>query len=400
MRAREFLFEKADPAVTQLKTQIIGQVKQTDDADLLQKIYTVLNKTGLVDRIGLVLDRDTDTKGYVKQLVDMIIEVPGTYEEKVAFVKQYPTGYVDIKKMLSGEYVKFSDLLVGGKGAPLEFVHRVFDSLKQVTFGGAKGPGEFALAVLSPHIKITGKGDLHIGKDVIEVKAAAGKSGSSGGRVGTPGLLKSDNIPQILAQYCKTPVPEGKGLNLKQFTNYMVENGLTKAQMKACATKLFNYIFSGKADVSGIVDAVVTGQDPNPYFLKANYELYQEESGFTGMMLINFNTQALKYFRDPLQMAQEIYAFSIYLISSNTGFQARQILSQVTLAPVKEPKESPVKAKPKKVTPGKNQRQGLLGEPPIVNIPGPVPKTTPKTQAVVNKKAVGTPAQPKPPKLG
>jgi hypothetical protein len=330
-RAKDFLFEKADPAVSNLKTQIIGQVKKTDDADLLQKIYTVLNKTGLVDRIGLVLDRDTDTKGYVKQLVDMIIEVPGTYEEKAAFVKQYPKGYIDIKTMLSGDYVKFEDLIVGGPGAPIEFVRRVFDSLKQVTFGGAKGPGEFGLAVLSPFIKITGKGDLHIGKDVIEVKANAG---SSGGRIGTPGLLRSDNIPGIISKYIEADL--SAGLNLKQLSALMDEAQLDPKTRKKLATELFTYIFKGETDVSGIISAVVTGDDPNPAFLRANYDLYQKESGFTGMMLINFPAQALKYFKDPVQMASEIYAFQIYLVSANPGFQARQILSQVTLRPIKE----------------------------------------------------------------
>jgi hypothetical protein len=332
MRARDFLIEKADQAVSNLKTQIIGQVKKTDDAELLQKIYTALNKTGLVDRIGLVLDRDTDTKGYVKQLVDMIIEVPGTYEEKTAFVKQYPKGYIDIEKMLSGEYVKFTDLITGGPGAPIEFVHRVFDSLKQVTFGGAKGPGEFGLAVLSPFIKITGKGDLHIGKDVIEVKANAG---SSGGRVGTPGLLRSDNIPNIINKYIEADL--SAGLNLKQLTSLMDEAQLDPKTRKKLATELFTYIFKGETDVSGIISAVLSGEDPNPYFLKANYDLYQKDSGFNGMMLINFPAQALKYFKDPVQMASEIYAFQIYLVSANAGFQARQILSQVTLRPVKEP---------------------------------------------------------------
>lgn len=332
MRAKDFLFEKADPAVTNLKTQIIGQVKKTDDSELLQKIYTVLNKTGLVDRIGLVLDRDTDTKGYVKQLVDMIIEVPGTYEEKLAFVKQYPTGYIDIKKMISGEYVKFDDLITGGPEAPLNFVHRVFDALKQVTFGGAKGPGEFGLAVLSPFIKITGKGDLHIGKDVIEVKANVGQGG---GRIGTPGLLRSDNIQPIINKYIEADL--SGGLNLKQLSSLMDEAQLDTKTKKKLATELFNYIFKGEADVSGLISAVVSNQDPSPYFLKANYELYQKESGFAGMMLINFPAQALKYFKDPVQMASEIYAFQIYLVSSNQGFQARQILSQVTLRPVKEP---------------------------------------------------------------
>lgn len=372
MRAKEFLIEKADSSVAKLKTQIIGQVQKTDDGDLLQKIYTALNKTGLVNRIGLVLDRDTDTKGYVKQLVDMIIEVPGTYEEKAAFVKGYPTGYVDIKKMLSGEYVKFDDLLVGPKGTPLEFIHKVFNTLKQVTFGGAKGPGEFALAVLSPHIKITGKGDLHIGKDVIEVKAAAGESGkASGGRVGTPGMLRSDNVKAILAKYCKNMPADGESLNLKQLSGLMNANALKPQQKTKLATELFNYIFKGQADISGLVDAVVSGSDPNPYYLKANYEVYQKESGFTGMMLINFPSQSLKYFKDPLQMAREVYSFSVYLISANPGFTARQILSQVTLKPVKEPLQTPKLTKTKPSAPTANLQQKPIVKPKAVGQPMP-----------------------------
>jgi hypothetical protein len=341
MRAFEFLIEKAQtsPNIASLKTQIISQVKKSQDPDLLEKLYTALNKGGLIDRIAPVLSRDTDTKGYVDRLVEMIIDVPGTYEEKQSFINQYPTGYIDVEKMISGDYVKFDNLITGGEGAPLQFVHRVFDSLKQVTFGGAKGPGEFGLAVLSPHIKITGKGDLHIGNLVIEVKANAG---ASGGRVGTPGLLSSDDIPKMLEEAMPTyKVPAGESLNLNQLPKLMDMNGLDSQQKTAFATRLFNYIFKNKADVSGLISAAVSGGDLNPYFLKANYEIYQAESGFDGMMLMNFKTQACKYFTDPLQMSNDIYAFSIYLISANSGFQARQILSQVTLRPVKEKSTAP-----------------------------------------------------------
>lgn len=354
MRAFEFLYEKEQPNLANIKTQIIGQVKKTQDPDLLQKLYTTLNKGGLVDRIAPVLDRDTDTKGYVKDLVNMIIDVEGTYEEKQAFINEYPNGYIDIKKMLSGEYVKFTDLIVGGKDAPLQFVLRVFMALKQVTFGGAKGPGEFGLAVLSPHIKITAGGDLKIGDKTIEVKALAGESAGGGGRVGTPGLLASDDVPLKIKKHIpKFTIEKGTGLNLKQLTDLMNVYGLTPAKKRALATELFNYIFRGQADISGLVDAVVSGTDPSPYYLKANYEIYQKESNFDGMMLINFQTQALKYFIDPLQMANEIYAMSVYLISSNPGFQARQILSQVSLRRVKEPKTAPKVANPptKKIKP-------------------------------------------------
>jgi hypothetical protein len=346
MRAFEFLTEADD--IGQLKTKIISTVKQSSDEELLQKLYTTINKSGLFSRIAPILARDTDTKGYVDNLVNLIIEVPGTYDEKQAFVKGYPTGYIDIEKMLSGEYVKFDDLITGGEGTPIEFVKKVFNALKQVTFGGAKGPGEFGLAVLSPYIKITGKGDLNVGDKVVEVKAAAGEEKSSGGRVGTPGLLSTDNIPAILEKHMQGyVVPQGESINLKQLSGLMDKVNLNPEQRKGLASELFKYIFKGKADVSELVNAVVAGTDPNPAFLKANYQIYQAESGFNGMMLVNFRAQALKYFNDPTQMANEIYAFSIYLISSNPGFQARQILSQVTLKPVKEPKTAPAVVKKK-----------------------------------------------------
>jgi len=313
MKILELLLEQPKSDIASMKSDIIGKIKKTDDTNLVQKIYTVLNKTGLEGRISPVLARDTDTKGYVEQLVNIIIDTPGTYEEKTAFIDQYPNGYINISKMLSGELVSFDTLITGGPGAPLAFVHRVFDALKQVTFGTSKGPGEFGLAVLSPHIKITGKGDLNIDNDIIEVKANAGKSG---GRLGTPGLLRVDEIVTYLNEFMpEVEFAPGQGLNLKQLSALMNEQGLNQSQQTNLANKLFKYIFKNKADISGIVRAVVNGEDPSSYYLKANYELYQAESGFTGMMLMNFQTQQCKYFKDPLQMAQEIYAFSIYLLS-------------------------------------------------------------------------------------
>lgn len=353
MRAREFLKETAN--IPQMKSDIINQVSNSNDAEFIQKVYTVINKSGLTDRISPILKRDTDTKGYTDQLVNIIIETPGTYEEKKAFVDEYPNGYIDIPLMLSGKYIKFEELIKGSKTAPLDFVRRVFDALKQVTFGTAKGPGEFALAVLSPHIKITGKGDLNIGKEIIEVKAAAT---NAGGRVGAPGLLHTERIQEILKKYMNINFAPGEGLNLKQLSATMTGAGLDTATKQQLATELFNYIFKGEADVSEIVTAVVSGQDPNPYYLKANYEVYQKESGFTGMMLMNFPAQALKYFKDPMQMASEIYAFSVYLVSATAGFTTRQILSQVTLRPVKEPTQAvpaTSKKQPKSKSPAQNQ---------------------------------------------
>jgi hypothetical protein len=348
MRAKEFISEED---VSGLKTKIINQVKKTDDKDLLVRLYTTLNKTGLADRIAPVLSRDTDTKGYIQELVDLILDVPGTYEDKQAFIVGYPNGYVDINEMLSGKYVKFENLITGGEGTPIKFVREVFNALKQTTFGGAKGPGEFALAVLSPKIKITGKGDLNIGDKVIEVKANAK---GSGGRLGTPGMLAVDNIRQILTPYMtEYMVPKGAGLNLNKLPELLNKNKLNPGQKKELCSTLFNYIFKGEVDISELVNSIVSGKDPTPYYVKANYEIYRKKSGFTGMLLVNFPAQACKYYEDPLQMAEEINAINVYILSANEGFEARQILSQVTLQRTKEPKDTlkTIKVEKDKISP-------------------------------------------------
>jgi hypothetical protein len=323
----------------QLKKEIIQQIKKTDDEELLDRIYTVLNQSGLTDRISGTLERETDTVGYVADLTKIIIDTPGTYQEKHNFINGFPKGYVDIKLMLSGERVKYIDLLTGDS-----FVSRVFDKLKRVTFGTAKGPGEFALAVMSPHIKITGKGDLNIGKDIIEVKASAGKEVSSGGgRLGTPGLLQSDNVETIIADTAEnlgidmaTAIPDG---NLSLRGLIALTSNSKPAARKQLADDLFSYIFKGQVSVTKLVSAFVSGDYDlfKQEYIKANYALYQEDSGFTGVMLMNFALGELQYYRTPDEMLKHIYEPGVYLISNDKAAQARQILSQVTLRPFKEP---------------------------------------------------------------
>jgi len=330
------LINLLEDSVSQLKADIIKQVKKTDDEELLDRIFTVLNKSGLSDRISGTLERETDTAGYVADLTQIIIDAPGTYQEKHDFINGFPTGYVDVKLMLSGERVKYSDLLTGGT-----FVTRVFDKLKRVTFGTAKGPGEFGLAVMSPYIRITGKGDLNIGDDIIEVKASAGKEVSSGGgRLGTPGLLHSDNVESIIAKHLNInmsrAIPDGN-LSLKGLIT-LTSNAKPETRSKL-GKELFGYIFKNQISVNKLVSAFASGdlETFKQEYIKANYALYQKDSGFTGVMLMNFALGELQYYRNPDDMIQQIYDPGVYLISKDKAAQARQIISQVTLRPFKEP---------------------------------------------------------------
>jgi hypothetical protein len=161
-----------------------------------------------------------------------------------------------------------------------------------------------------------------------------------------------DKIDKLAETVVSLARVEEKLLNLEKSNQCVISQLSTTrndlAEVDTRITNLESSMSSINKVIWYVVSAVVSGEDPNPAFLRANYDLYQKDSGFTGMMLINFPAQALKYFKDPMQMASEIYAFQIYLVSANAGFQARQILSQVTLRPVKEPTSTSTGARARK----------------------------------------------------
>jgi hypothetical protein len=335
------LIEAANPQLAQLKKAVIGQVQKTDDAELLDKIYTSLNKSNLAERISKAISHDKDAASFIHQLVQIIIDTPGTYQEKLDFCQGFPNGYVDVKKMISGARVHFDELLVPGKNqnAPMGFVRKVFHALKRINLGTEKGPGEFALAVMSPQIRIFGKGDLHIGNLTIEVKASAGSDNpdeapdpsKGGGRLGTSGWLNHSENATILSKYFPN-LDTTKTLGLTQLGKMAMQ--LEPKSRKKMATELFGSIFKNKkVDVGPVVAAMTNGEDPNRSYVGVSYRAYQQSSKFDGMMLINFPLEELKYFRDPEAMADEIYSPSVAILSSNEGFAGRNILPAVTLAP-------------------------------------------------------------------
>ena len=337
------LFEDAISA-SNLKNRIIGQIEKTDDEELLDTIWTALNKGGLTDRIKGALKLDKDASKYIGEISQIIIDTPGSYDEKMSFLEGFPDGYIDIKRMLSGERVHFEDLIVdlGQKNAPMAFIHRLFDRLKDYQ-PETKGPGEFALAVLSPQISIFGEGDLKIGQFKIEVKANAPKPdpktglpkmSSGGGRVGGSGWLNHIGVGNIILKYFPD-LDTKQTLGMTQFKKMVDTSKLSPEDKQRLGRELFSHIFEGKnVDVTPIVQALVTpGADAAKAFMLVAYEAYQAASNFDGMMLVNFGLQELKYFQDPRQMADEIYTPSFALISSNEAFAGRNILPTVTLAP-------------------------------------------------------------------
>ena len=92
MRAREFLRLIEDDLST-LKHKVIKSIETTDDATLLDKIYSALNRTNITQRIGAALNQnDRDIKGYIDEIVEVIVNTPGRYEDKLLFAEGLDKG--------------------------------------------------------------------------------------------------------------------------------------------------------------------------------------------------------------------------------------------------------------------------------------------------------------------
>tara|TARA_B100001287_G_C22671784_1_gene525595 strand:- start:81 stop:1121 length:1041 start_codon:yes stop_codon:yes gene_type:complete len=200
MRAYEFLTEA--PTRQQLKYMQRIYAKMQENPAVIDELWNVIStkiaddEGGMQSRIVTSLqpantkpeEDQTYGTGFLEGLVDAIDKTEGTVEEKIAFATTLgQADHIDTKALLQ-PLSGWGDWLVG-----TPFSQRLFDTM----FNFAplkednKGPGEFALAILSPRITLKGsKGDITVDGTPVEVKAGMT---SSGGRLspteGTLGIL-------------------------------------------------------------------------------------------------------------------------------------------------------------------------------------------------------------------
>lgn len=235
MRAKQFIREYTD--LETAKKEIINSINQidpnTDDKDaakqaeqVLDKIYTVLNKNKVLDRFTSVLPsvlkgEFPDTE--VMKIAGEIAKAPLSYGEKMKFTENLATNKVINPKVLVTPGVHTIDDLCYGSPANKE----VFLHLRSYGVGKMmKGPMEHALAILSSTITIKGKGDVTVGNTPVEVKAAIGeKKGSGGGRFGETGKVPSrDRMLEIITSDPKMKGPvedfisKQSSMNIETFT--------------------------------------------------------------------------------------------------------------------------------------------------------------------------------------
>lgn len=302
---RHYEFMKEDLSVPKLKKEITKKIASIDDFDLLDRIYQVLSQTDVKGKIEKALEFTTqksnigNVDNVINEMISSIANVEGTTKEKMLFVEALEVGKVVNTKSLQMATADFSDIF------PMPFAERFF--LANANFGRGsqmKGPGEFALAIMSPEITLAAKGDIMINKKLIEVKSAL--SSGSGGRLGETGSVNTTKeaivakLKEVASKYMKTP-------DQKQFFHDAFESVISKSL--SVSISALHHLFQGNTKavqeaVSAVLALSFTGPLPKAVaaaaardktgalaeqeYMKQNFEWYKKRDKFNSVMAIWF----------------------------------------------------------------------------------------------------------------
>jgi len=342
----------------QEKQNIIAKISglsadNADDAALLDRIYKLLNTGTIGANIETALTppsadenmNQQELARHRQEVTKIIAGLDSDYKSLNAFLKRLEGGGV---------------VNIGALSKPLSSLNAVFDNdpiaVKAFTalarYGVGvkqKGPGEFALAMLSNKIRLaSGEGDLEIdGIGKVELKAALG---SAGGRIGYGGGSQkakrnvidkfAARIPTVVANIGGT----GGSLGFSGFINGLNAdlpisgpNAAENKQLrKQIATELLTMDMEGFT--GPVADAIANSEDPGVIekaYLEQNFAWYKDRDDFDALLLISFpnlksgmikNAADLTAFRN----SGHANATSISIVPTQAG-AGREQWAQLTL---------------------------------------------------------------------
>lgn len=310
----------ADPAFIDELWNIVSTKVSTDEGGLESRIVKALQPENTSPE-----DDQTYGAGFLQGLVDAIEKTEGTVEEKIAFAQTL--GSVDhidtnaLMQPLSG----WSDWL--GKGTP--FAQRLFDTMFNFApfRSDNKGPGEFALAILSPRITLKGaKGDIDVNGTPIEVKAGMT---SSGGRLspttGTLGMLHG-NKEFWASLFPEDPIKAKQmatvnKINANNYSMFLDTNGLTPEQSAMILGAIFKHPdCQNLVKKAGGLGTNVTAKDLVAIAVK-NYGASQGDDNF---LILQKDIRASLFFNvDDIEPIINRLSVSLPLIDSDSRSQGQ-----------------------------------------------------------------------------
>jgi hypothetical protein len=272
--------------ISNIDTSISDEELRKQNEALLDKIYSILNKSSVIDRVKSVIPellKGEYPEKQVMEIAGLLADAPLSYKEKVTFADNLAANKVINEKVLTSAGTYTIDQLCYNNGIN----KTVFDYMKSYGVGlQMKGPCEHALAILNSEISIKGKGDVTIGEIPVEVKAAIGPTGA-GGRFGESGEVPNlDRILDILEsfEWLQGPLAEVRAkskngaLNLDNLVKTV--NGIPEldpGERSKLGNKLFTLIFGGEGN---LVAQAFNKPDADPKdvynaFVKSNFNWYK-----------------------------------------------------------------------------------------------------------------------------
>tara|TARA_B100000767_G_scaffold271800_1_gene298170 strand:- start:2861 stop:3895 length:1035 start_codon:yes stop_codon:yes gene_type:complete len=287
-----------------VKKEIISKVSglvadNEDDAKLLDKIYRTLHNTDISGKVAQAFavptsDDNINLEPLLKQLTQIIFHAGVDYKSLDQFLNRLEKGNVVDVPVLTTPGVGSVRAFFGGD----ETTTKIFQAMATLGAGKKqKGPGEYALAMLSNQIKLKhADGDLEVAGKGIEVKA---ETTSGGGRLGEGGPSNAvakeywSQVPSIANHFNQG----SKGLGIKNFVQALaldlpLNDPEKKKQRQDLLTKWYSQLFP---NAGPFVQAFMQddGVVAEKMYGKANFESYKNNYGWDGLLSINF--PSLKY---------------------------------------------------------------------------------------------------------
>ena len=354
MRANQFIREYED--LSQEKENIIKTISGLDasneeQAAMLDRIWKLLNSQNFSSKIDQAFAVTTADEymqaatldGHRKNVAEIISRLDSDYGALSGFLKKLEGGgAVNISEL--AKPVNTFNAIFGGDAVAM----KAFDALKGYGVGEKqKGPGEFALAMMSNKIRLAqGEGDTEIdGIGKVEVKAAMGSKGS-GGRLGHGGPSQENQL-KVLEKY-EERIPNmlagirakaGGTIGIGPFVNGLnaelpAGQGDNSAVRQQIVSELLTPTFGNFANN---IAKAFQGEDrtviENAY-VKNNFEWYKARDKFDAYLLVSFTYGKTGMGRtgdDIIKMkeAGHLGSFAISIIPSKAA--PREVFAQISV---------------------------------------------------------------------
>ena len=345
MRAREIILREDDAMKKAIISRVSGlEADNEDDLKLLDRIYRTLHDKDISNKVlasfGPPTADDTfSIEPLLKTLTQIIFHAGVDYKSLNEFLDRLSSGnVVDIPKLITPGVGKVSDFFGGDQTTT-----NIFQAMATLGAGKKqKGPGEYALAMLSNKIKLKQEnGDLEVDGKGIEVKA---ETSSGGGRLGEGGPTNPvakqywSQVPSIAEHFNQG----GKGLGLKRSIGYLaldfpLNDPEKKKQRLDLATKWFSQVHK---NAGPFAESLMT-DDPvqaERMYGKANFDSYKANYGWDGLLAINFPN--LKYVMvntgdEFVKMAEAGHFASLSISLVPSSARPSEVYAQLSLSKAK-----------------------------------------------------------------